>query len=81
MTSMFLEKDELARLTGRKTKSKQIAALRSMGIPFFVNACGHPIVTRVAVEGRPSAEKAPEPRWEMPRRRWVPNVLKDKPNE
>lgn len=75
MTSMFLERDELAKLTGRKMKSKQIEALRLMGIVFFVNACGHPIVARSTIEGRQSEEMPPNPRWVMPR--WTPNVLKD----
>jgi hypothetical protein len=42
MSQMFLNNEELAILTGRKNKSTQIHALRKMGIPFFVNACGRP---------------------------------------
>ena len=52
MTQMFLAVDELVVLTGRKVKSKQIEALRRMGIPFLVNASGRPVVTRSVVEGR-----------------------------
>jgi hypothetical protein len=69
MSNMFLTADELAELTGRKVKSKQIEALRRMGVPFRVNAVGKPVVTRVAIEG-PRAEVATEPAalWVMPRR-------------
>lgn len=52
MADVFLSTQELVQLTGRKVKSKQIEALRQMGIPSFVNALGRPVVARVAVEGR-----------------------------
>ncbi|WP_081084549.1 DUF4224 domain-containing protein [Burkholderia territorii] len=51
---MFLSPIELALLTGRKVKSKQVEALRRMGVPFFVNACGRAVVARSAIEGRAS---------------------------
>lgn len=63
--SIFLTIDEVAELTGRKIKSKQIEALRKMGLPFHVNAVGKPVVTAAAIEGR--KQQAPEPIWEMPR--------------
>lgn len=62
---MFLNRDEVVTLTGRKNKRHQINALRTMGIPFFVNACGHPVVTRVAVEGRPVTVEH-KPTWSPP---------------
>ena len=63
--SVFLEAADLALLTGRKVKSKQIDALRKMGIAFFVNACGMPIVPLAAIEGR---KVAPQPQtWSPPR--------------
>jgi len=49
---MFLTSDDLAQLTGRRIKSKQIEALRRMGLPFHVNACGKPVVPVAAIEGR-----------------------------
>ena len=49
---MFLEDDELAKLTGRRFKSKQIEWLRRKGLPFHVSATGHPVVLRSVVEGR-----------------------------
>lgn len=59
---MFLEREELVTLTGRKSKSLQIATLRKMGIVFYVNAIGHPVVARAAVEGKADASP-PTPAW------------------
>lgn len=56
--AMFLTPDELTELTGRKIKSKQIEALRRMGLPFHVNASGKPVVPAAAIEGR--KQTAPE---------------------
>lgn len=53
--TMFLSADQVEELTGRKLKRLQIEQLRKMGIPFFVNAAGRPIVTRTAIEGREQA--------------------------
>jgi len=63
---MFLTKEELAILTGRRIKSKQIEALRRMGLPFQVNACGHPVVAVATIEGRREVAAPVKPRWEMP---------------
>lgn len=65
----FLEPAEIATLTGRKFKSRQIDTLRRMAIPFFVNATGHPVVARAAIDGirAPAAE---------PKKPWVPKVLR-----
>jgi hypothetical protein len=65
---MFLEPVEISTLTGRKLKRLQIEALRKMGIPFFINAIGHPVVARAAVDG--TRGPAPEPR-----KAWSPKVL------
>lgn len=66
---MFLTADELVELTGRKVKSKQIEALRRMGLPFHVNAIGRPVVAAATIEGRKEpAPAAPEKVWVMPRR-------------
>lgn len=66
MMAMFLTPDELADLTGRKIKSKQIEALRRMGLPFHVNAVGKPVVTVSALEGRKQTVPA-KPIWQMPK--------------
>ena len=67
---MFMEDDELVKLTGRRIKSKQIQWLRGEGIPFRVSATGHPVVLRSAVEGR-STEGAPATTG------WKPRVLEN----
>lgn len=68
MSDTFLDDGELAILTDRKMKSHQIRALRDMGLPFFVNASGHPVVARCVVEGKKDAEPI--------KRTWVPKVLR-----
>lgn len=65
---MFLTADDLVELTGRKVKSKQIEALRRMGLPFHVNAVGKPVVAAAVIEGRKQMAPAPDKAWEMPRR-------------
>lgn len=65
--SLFLDAAELVELTGRKLKTKQIEALRKMGVPFHVNAVGKPVVTIEAVAGRKEKEAPKAPKWEMPR--------------
>lgn len=64
--AMFLTAEELAELTGRKIKSKQIEALRRMGLPFHVNAVGKPVVPASAIEGR-KQPPPPKPVWQMPK--------------
>ena len=69
---VFLNDVQLARLTGCRMKSRQIAWLRSSGIPFRVNATGHPVVTRAAVEGR--QEQQAQPAAHKPQG-WAPRVI------
>lgn len=69
MSALFLNREELVELTGRKLKSRQIAWLRAEGIAFRVNAIGHAVVTRGAIEGR-----KPEPEIAAPQR-WTPRVV------
>lgn len=66
--SIFLEEDDIARLTGCKQKGNQIDTLRKMGVAFYVNVTGHPVVTTAAIEGRSQTEKQ--------KTKWVPRVLK-----
>ncbi len=63
MNALFLTGEELATLTGRKLKSRQIEWLRTTGIPFRVNATGHPVVTRGVIEGRKEEHAAAPQRW------------------
>ncbi|WP_313569976.1 DUF4224 domain-containing protein [Comamonas terrigena] len=65
---MFLDDMEMRKLTGRCFKSKQIERLRAQGIPFSINATGHPVVTRAVVEGRTNT---PTPLVS----RWTPNAV------
>jgi hypothetical protein len=67
MADMFLNQEELTTLTGRKIKSKQIEALRRMGLPFHVNAVGKPVVARVAIEGRREKAEPAAPVWRVPK--------------
>jgi hypothetical protein len=64
---MFLTDAELVTLTGRKIKSLQIEALRKMGLTFWVNAAGRPVVARATIEGKKVENPANE--------EWTPAVL------
>ncbi|WP_330995859.1 DUF4224 domain-containing protein [Burkholderia territorii] len=72
VTEMFLSPVELVVLTGRKVKAKQVEALRRMGVPFFINACGRAVVARSAIEGRTSVSGRTE---SGVRSGWRPAVL------
>lgn len=65
-TSTFLTQEEVAELTGRKVRSKQIEGLRQMGIAFWVNPVGRPVIARSAIEGRANVP-APTPGKVVPR--------------
>ena len=58
----FLDDDALVAFTGKRQKSKQIEQLRRMGVRFFVNAAGHPVVTDAAVNGKQPAKQG-KPAW------------------
>ena len=65
---LFLDRDELVQLTGRKRPSSQIKWLREHGYPVEVSAAGRPIVLRAEVERRLSTEETPKrrsPRWDL----------------
>ncbi|KAF3997493.1 DUF4224 domain-containing protein [Glaciimonas immobilis] len=66
--NIFLDDDDIATLTGRKMKGGQIDALRKMGLPFFVNATGHPVVAKEAIHGR---KEIPVVKSE-----WIPKALR-----
>lgn len=74
-SGLFLNKSELVELTGvsigRRGSSReelQCAWLRSVGIAFWVNARGAPVVTRSAIEGRKAEAASIKPVW-------VPRVI------
>ncbi len=62
----FLTADDIATLTGRKLKSLQVQALRKMGIPFFINAIGRPVVAGSTVEGKAPVIPQEKPAWVPP---------------
>lgn len=67
---MFLDGPALRQLTGFAHRAKQIEQLRAMGVPFWINARGQPVVACSAVEGgRPVAR---EPKATTT---WNPTVL------
>lgn len=69
--STFLSEEELRVLTGRTQKSKQVEQLRKMGIPFFFNAAGRPVVSTQVVNGmKPAAENK---NWSP--KAWVGNAM------
>lgn len=67
---MFLSADDVSALTGRKFKSLQIKVLRQMGLPFYVNAAGRPVVAQSVIDARTAVAAAPV------KAAWVPRVLK-----
>lgn len=71
MSDMFLTKAEVAELTGRKVRSLQIAQLRKMAIPFWVNALDAPVVPRSAIDGK---KQVPA----VPREKVIPHAYRDK---
>lgn len=68
MSMTFLDSEEICELTGRAHKGLQIKALAKMGIPYYVNAVGRPVIARSAIEGRIAVP--------APKKAWAPRVLK-----
>ena len=60
---LFLDAQELAKLTGRQRKSSQIEELKRMLIPFRVNALGEPVVTRASIIGTSAKPEAANQGW------------------
>jgi hypothetical protein len=63
---VFLTPPEVATLTGYRQKARQLARLRQMGIPCWINAAGQPVVARATIEGRKPAPRQPvawAPKW------------------
>lgn len=67
----FLSPAEVAELTdvrtgklGRTREQLQIAALKTMHIPFHVSAIGRPKVARAIINGGTAAQPAKAPEWE-----------------
>jgi len=58
---VFLDDEALRRLTGFSHKVRQVEQLRRMGIPFWVNGRGAPVVACSAVQGGKPAPEAAKP--------------------
>lgn len=69
--SIFVDDEDMVKLTGFRSRSRQIQQLRSMGVPFRINGAGHPMVAISAIEGGRSAA-AP------PREKVVPNAFRQR---
>lgn len=66
--ALFLNREELAELTGKVRYRAQMQALNAMRIPYVLNAANRPIVARATVErilgATPNATAQPEKsRW------------------
>ena len=61
---MFLTAEEVARLTARQQAPAQIRQLTRLGLRYFVDADGRPVVARSEIEGNQAAPPPdPEPNW------------------
>ena len=60
---MFLDAPALRQLTGFAHKARQVEQLRVMGVPFWVNRAGRPVVACSAVEGGKPAAAKPAAGW------------------
>lgn len=74
MSSTFLSADEVKELTDYVRYGKQREALRAMGVPFWTNPSGRPIVSRALFETQ-RAEETAKP---GARRRWQSSKIKTK---
>lgn len=71
MSSTFLSPEEVQELTAYVRHGKQREALQAMGVPFWVNPAGRPIVSRSLFETHRAAEAKPGSR-----RKWQSNKVK-----
>lgn len=62
MEPLFLSHDEVAELTGARTKAGQVTVLKKNGIRHTIKASGWPCVPRCAVTGEKQAPKE-KPEW------------------
>jgi hypothetical protein len=77
MSETFLTAEEVGELTGilagrrgKRREELQAEWLRSVGIPFWVNARGRPIIPRTAIEGTRTVA-------EPPKKKWMPAVMNE----
>lgn len=60
---MFLTREQVAELTGAKTRKGQIANLRKNGLRHTLNAAGWPMVTIAVVEGTAKRNEPAPTQW------------------
>ena len=60
---MFLSHDEVKHLTGRVKRLAQIRQLDRLGVRYYLDADGHPVVPRSQIEPAQPAAAEPEPDW------------------
>lgn len=63
MSELFLTKQQVAELTGRKVKKLQLEQLMRMHVPFRVNANGAPVVCRSAIESSNNEKMGSNDEW------------------
>lgn len=62
---LFLMPGELVQLTGVRRKAAQARRLQALRLPYYVNACGEPVVVRQVVQNHGAIAVAPPaPSWE-----------------
>ena len=62
MSTLHLDDDELREITGFAQRTKQVEALRAMGVPFLVNPRGSILVIREKYTGAKPVKKT-APNW------------------
>lgn len=66
-TETFLTREEVKTLTGFSYPTKQAKQCREMGIPFYTNRRGYPMILRDVLTGKSSKVKAKENEsWQPP---------------
>lgn len=61
-TGTFLTREEVAELTGARTRRRQIEVLQNNGLRHVINAAGWPVVPRSAID-TPAAVSSPAEEW------------------
>ena len=61
--SLCLSRDEVAELTGAKTRAGQLRVLRANGIYHVIRADGWPNIPRSAIDGTPRQAQDAAPKW------------------
>lgn len=68
---MFINREQLQILTGRKRPSAQVKVLTELNIPFVLNALGQPVVLTSSVKDSISGAKATTPKMYKVNLDWI----------